>query len=145
VEAAAHYSPRFVRRLLGASLRPWKRLRQTGCVRAIALTLALAVVSVVAWDASAHTERRATLRLVDVAPVTFRGSAFAPREDVRVVLVRQSRRFVRNAQANGRGTFRVRFGLVALDACRGAVTVSASGDRGSRATYRRPCRPLPRA
>jgi hypothetical protein len=114
-------------------------------MRALLLVLALVVAAAAAVEASAGLERRATLRLVDVAPVTFRGSAFAPREGVRVVLVRQSRRFVRNAQANGRGTFRVRFGLVALDVCRGAVTVSAAGDRGSRATYRRPCRPLPRA
>ena len=144
MEAAAHYS-RAVRPPVEGIVRRGTALRQTGCVRAIVLFLALAVASMAAWDASAHTERTARLRLVDVAPVTFRGSAFAPREDVRVVLVRQGRRFVRNAQANERGSFRVGFGLVALDVCRGAVTVSASGDRGSRATYRRPCRPVPRA
>jgi hypothetical protein len=110
-------------------------------VRAIALVLALAVLAVAAWQASAATERRATLRLVDVAPVTFRGSAFVPRESVRVTLTRQGRRFVRNARANERGAFNVRFGLVAIDVCRGAVAVSASGDRGTRATFKRPCRP----
>jgi hypothetical protein len=113
-------------------------------VRAVFLTLALAIVVGAASGASAHTERRASLRLVDVAPVTFGGSEFVSRESVRVTLTRQNRRFVRNARANGRGAFSVRFGLVALDVCLGAVTVSATGDRGSRATYRRPCRPLHR-
>jgi hypothetical protein len=112
-------------------------------MRAIVLLLALVVVTVGALEAAAKPERRASLRLVDDAPVTFRGSAFAPREEVRVTLTRQGRRFVRNTRASARGVFRVRFGLIAIDVCRGAIRVVASGDRGSRATYRRACRPLP--
>jgi hypothetical protein len=112
-------------------------------MRAIVLLLALAVLSVAAFEAAAGPERRASLRLVDDAPVTFRGSAFAPREEVRVTLTRQGRRFVRDARASARGTFEVRYGLLAVDVCRGAIRVVASGDRGSRASYRRACRPLP--
>jgi hypothetical protein len=111
-------------------------------MRAIVVVLALAVLAGAALEASARTERRAALRLVDVGPVTFRGSEFVSHESVRVILTRQRRQLVRNVRANEQGVFRVGFGLVAMEVCRGAVTVSASGDRGSRASYRRPCRPL---
>jgi hypothetical protein len=111
-------------------------------MRALVLVLALAVLGAAAWEASARTQQQSALRLVDVAPVTFHGSAFRTDEVIRVVLTRQDRRFVRTTRANARGAFDVRFGLLAIDVCRGAITVSASGDRGSRATYRRACRPL---
>lgn len=108
----------------------------------LAVVLALAVLAVAAGNASARTDRQAAvLRLVDMAPVTFRGSQFVSGEDVRVTLHRQRKAFVRNVHANANGAFTVRFGLVAIDVCRGIVSVIASGDRGSRATYRRPCRP----
>ena len=108
------------------------------CVRRL---VALACVASAASVTAAHATiaRAPVIRLVDVAPVVFRGTAFAPVERVRVSLTRNGRTMTRRTRASRGGAFRVSFGLVALDPCRGAIVVRAVGGRGSRATYRRAC------
>jgi hypothetical protein len=80
---------------------------------------------------------------VSLAPLTVRGSEFAPRERVRVeVAVGRRPALRRHVRAARDGRFTLRFDvLLAVDPCEGAFVVTASGDRGSRATYRKQCRP----
>ena len=92
-----------------------------------------------AASAEGSADRAPSLRLVDVAPVTFQGAGFARLEQVRVALTRNGRTTARRARSSRAGTFRISFGLLALDPCRGAIVVRATGGLGSRATYRRAC------
>jgi hypothetical protein len=92
-----------------------------------------------AAPAEGSADRAPSLRLVDVSPVTFRGGGFVRLEQVRVALTRNGRTTIRRTRSSGAGTFRVSFGLLALDPCRGAIVVRATGVLGSRATYRRAC------
>ena len=75
------------------------------------------------------------LRLLDTAPVTFTGARFQPGERVRVVFV-GSTRAVRKTAATARGAFIVRFPGADTDSCTG-FSASASGNRGSLATFKR--------
>jgi hypothetical protein len=77
------------------------------------------------------------------APLTLRGTGFASGEAVRVDLLpgRGRQRVVRAARANAAGSFRVAYGLVALEPCRGVILAAATGSTGRRATWKRPCRP----
>jgi hypothetical protein len=107
-------------------------------VRLIAFVACLVLV-LGAAPAEGSADRAPSLRLVDLVPVTFRGAGFARLEQVRVALSRNGRTTVRRARSSTSGTFRVSFGLLALDPCRGAIVVRATGGLGSRATYRRAC------
>jgi hypothetical protein len=131
----AEYSAVYV---LATGLPTAFRPRQTVRVRVLTASacVALAFLGV---SAQASTVRAPVLRLVDIAPVTFRGTGFARLERVRVTLTRNGRTTTRSARANNAGAFRVGFGLVALDPCLGAIVVRATGARGSRATFRRAC------
>jgi len=105
-----------------------------------ALTL-VACVALVLGTATpeGRAARAPSFRLVDLSPVTFRGAGFARLERVRVALTRNGRTIVRRTRSSRAGTFTVSFGLLALDPCRGAIVVRATGGLGSRATYRRAC------
>jgi hypothetical protein len=112
--------------------------RQTFHMRLIVLVACVALV-LGAASAEGSADRAPSLRLVDVFPVTFRGAGFARLERVRVALTRNGRTTARRTRSSQAGTFRVSFGLLALDPCRGAIVVRATGGLGSRATYRRAC------
>jgi hypothetical protein len=101
----------------------------------IALLLALAAAGGLASPTTA-TSTRATLRLGDESPLTVSGSGFRAQEHVRVVAV-SGKRAVRSVTAGAGGRFAVRFTGMSVNACRG-VSVTAIGDRGSRAMYKRP-------
>jgi hypothetical protein len=79
---------------------------------------------------------RPALRLLDEAPLTLGGTGFRANEHVKVVAVVGSRS-VRWVTAGSGGRFGVRFRGLGANECRG-LTVTAIGDRGSRAAYRRP-------
>jgi hypothetical protein len=107
-------------------------------------TLSVLLATFLALAAAATAAEGPTPRLaVSVAPLTVRGSEFAPRERVRVdVAVGRRLALHRHVRATREGRFTLRFELLlAVDPCEGAVVVTASGDRGSRATYRKQCRP----
>lgn len=113
-------------------------LRQTRPVRPLVALALLAALAVPA--AHARATRAPALRLVDTAPVVLRGTGFAGLERVTVALTRNGRSTIRRVRATRRGSFTVGFGLLALEPCRGAIVVRATGGRGSRAVLRRECR-----
>jgi hypothetical protein len=67
------------------------------------------------------------------APPSLKGTGFKPGEDVTVKVVGGSSKATRRARANGSGSFTVRLGMPA-DRCNG-MTVTAVGDKGSRASF----------
>ena len=101
------------------------------------------VALVLALLAAARMDASPSLTPSSLTPLALRGTGFAPGEAVRVELVpgRGRRPAVRSVEANRDGRFRVGFDLVALEPCRGTVVATATGLRGSRATWKRPCRP----
>ena len=107
-------------------------------MRVLALAACVALV-LGAASAEGSADRAPSLRLVDVSPVTFRGAGFVRLERVRIALTRNGRTIVRRTRSTPTGAFTVSFGLLALDPCRGAIVVRATGGLGSRATYRRAC------
>lgn len=82
----------------------------------------------------------ARLAVIAAHPVTVRGTGFAARERVRIVLRSPPDRVVRVARADESGRVTVAFAHVALDRC-STSSIVATGAQGSRATWRR--RPLP--
>jgi hypothetical protein len=98
------------------------------------LIVATAAALLASATASSQT-LRATLRLMDDSPVTFRGAGFHAREHVRLV-VYAGRRAARSLEAGSGGGFVVRMPGVSANECKGFSAV-ATGDDGSRATYKR--------
>ena len=110
-------------------------------VRLLAIALLAAALALPAWGRDAG--RAPALRIVDRTPLTVSGTGFGAREEVRLTLrTGRARAFARSTRADAAGAFRAAFGvLVAVEPCRGALVVTATGSRGSRATVRRSCRP----
>jgi hypothetical protein len=84
-----------------------------------------------------------SLRLVEFAPLTLRGSGFSTGERVRVSIAVRRFHEARTLRTDGSGRFIFRYGtLVALDPCRGTIVVTAVGaSSGRKATWKRECRP----
>jgi hypothetical protein len=102
--------------------------------RLVMVVAALSALGGVTGGGAATTHAR--LRLLDVSPVSFRGTGFQPRERVRVVVyVRE--RAVKRVAAGPRGGFVVRFDDLRADPC-AAFSAVAVGTKGSRATFKRP-------
>ena len=98
--------------------------------------LLLAVV-IAGTLSTAAVAARPTLRLSDDAPSAFRGSGFRANEHVRVVAaVIGGARAAQRVTATAGGRFVVRFRIINANSCRGFV-ITAVGDRGSRATFKR--------
>jgi hypothetical protein len=107
----------------------------------IALTVVTALVLAVSASAmggarDAAAPNRATLRLVDRAPLKLLGKGFQARERVRVT-VSVRRRTAKRVIASPAGTFVVAFADVSVDRCSG-LTAVAVGARGSRASLKLP-------
>ena len=103
----------------------------------------LAVLAALAAFALPAREQAApAIRPVTLVPLVVRGTGFAPRERVRLAIrAGRSHAHVRRVVAGATGRFRVRFGLlIAIEPCDGRLTFTATGSRGSRATYSRRCR-----
>jgi sulfate adenylyltransferase subunit 1 (EFTu-like GTPase family) len=60
---------------------------------------------------------------------------------VTVTLVNGTRGHTRTVRASATGAFTVRFTLVVVDPCRGALTITARDRLGARAHWTRQCRP----
>jgi len=104
-------------------------------VAALALALALTTV------AGAGTAGPPTVRFVRMTPAKVRGAQFIPSESVRVTLRAGSVKRVRTTRASASGGFTVDFGLLReKDRCGVAMTLTAVGGHGDRATYRLPPR-----
>jgi hypothetical protein len=87
--------------------------------------------------------RSPSIRPLSLTPLTLQGTGFVPGEAVRIELLpgRGRKSAVRAARATAIGSFRVPYGLVALEPCRGFILARATGSSGSRATWKRACRP----
>jgi hypothetical protein len=96
--------------------------------------LALAVLAFAGAAAGAGSARP-TLTVRDFSPLTVRGTHFHSRELVTVTVVYRGRHD-RRVRATAAGTFTVRFRF-SVEECAKYV-VSARGDAGSRAFYKRP-------
>jgi hypothetical protein len=114
----------------------------------IALTviaaLGLAASGSVAAPGEAVTDGRATLRLVDSAPLKLRGRGFVARERVRITVSARGRT-AKRVTASAAGAFLAVFRDVSVDRCSG-LTVVAVGSQGSRASLKLPqpqCPPPP--
>jgi hypothetical protein len=102
----------------------------------ILVLAALALASSGSDAVATGGKSRPLLRVLETSPLVIRGVAFKPHEHVRAVVFANSR-VVRLATASGAGTFTLRFLSVDANACAG-FTVTAIGDHGSRATFKRP-------
>lgn len=106
----------------------------------MALTVIVALALVASGSAAQANERgtsgRATLRLVDTAPLKLRGRGFLARERVRITVSAQGRT-TRRVIAGANGSFVVAFSDFVLDRCHG-LTVVAVGAGGSRASLKLP-------
>ena len=99
--------------------------------------LILVLFSLTATAAAGTT--KATLRVVDLTPLTVRGTGFQAEQSVRVV-VRQAGRVVgrRSVHAGLRGGFTSRFATVTFHRCGGDLAVTASDASGRIAAAKLP-------
>lgn len=99
-----------------------------------AVAAAVLAAGVISGPASSG-QARAQLRLMTPSPVTMRGTGFKAGEHVRIV-GRLPGMAVKRVTAGSAGGFTVRFGESAGARCTG-FSVTATGDRGSRASFTR--------
>jgi hypothetical protein len=78
----------------------------------------------------------ARVRLVDIDPVTVRVTGFKAYEHARLSVSADKQLARRSATAGSGGAFTMRLAGVDANACTG-FSVTVTGDRGSRATYKR--------
>ena len=108
----------------------------------LGLAVLLAAALIAASPSPASRADGPSLTLVRLVPLELRGARFVARERVRVALSVGRVHRSREVRASSTGSFRVRFDpFLAVDVCRGALVVTARGSEGSRAVYRRACRP----
>jgi hypothetical protein len=99
----------------------------------VAVVAAVALLALVGGAAASGTA--ATVRPVDLSPLTVRGARFHPGEQVTVrVIVRGGARVTKAARAGAHGAFTVRFASLSLSACT-SYWIRAAGARGSVAAY----------
>jgi hypothetical protein len=98
----------------------------------LAVTVAVVLLFLLALSASAGAApvRTASLRIVDLKPLTVAGRSFRPNEKVKLIATSEGVA-IRVVRADGRGRFTARLALVSVK-CLGTV-VQAFGARGSRA------------
>ena len=90
---------------------------------------------------SAAAGAKAQLRIADMGPLTVLGTGFLAGESVRVSAITDAGAGAKSSKAGAAGRIGVRFPRLTLDRCP-SYTISARGDRGSRATLHsvpRPC------
>ena len=102
-------------------------------------TLALIFVLMSATASATAGTTKATLRVVDLSPLTVRGTGFEAEQSVRVV-VRQAGRVVgrRSVRTGLRGGFTSRFAAVTFHRCGADLAVTATASSGLTATAKLP-------
>jgi hypothetical protein len=104
--------------------------------------LALVAVTGLAAAGLAQTSAPPSLRPVKLSPLQLKGVNFKAGERVHLTLRVGRASMAREERATRTGVFMVDFGLVAIEPCAGSdLLVRAVGNRGSRASYKRPCKP----
>jgi hypothetical protein len=104
------------------------------------LIVALSLGSLLVGSGTASGDRSgqsATLKLMRGTPLTLRGTNFASKERVRLVVVAAHDKTTKRLTANAGGTFVVRFPDISVNRCKG-FTALAIGARGSRASTTAP-------
>lgn len=84
-----------------------------------------------------------TLRVVRERPLVLHGTAFKPREAIRVTIRMGDRTWTRPAQANARGSFTFEFSRVRIDFCERPLRIVAHGPRTGTVPARLPARACP--
>ena len=97
----------------------------------------------VAWSNGPERSPRPDLRVLRTAPLTVAGTGFVARERVRLTLRVGHRKPVSlRVRATRNGGFRAAFDLLlAVEPCEGSLVLTATGSRGSTASWKRTCRP----
>jgi hypothetical protein len=109
---------------------------------ALFISVLLAALSV--STSGAATSIRPTLRVMDTDVAMVRGTGFKAHEHVRLVVGDGRRRVLLTTTGSG-GGFTMRIATMNIGACTG-FSITATGDRGSRAVYKRApgvCQPPP--
>jgi hypothetical protein len=107
-------------------------------IRVAAALVAFSLALGVAGPADAtrpRPDRAAKLTVMNMKPLTFRGTRFLSAEKVRLTVVAGGERFVRRLTASRAGAFTQRFPTVMVDRCNRLMAV-ATGSRGSRAAIK---------
>jgi hypothetical protein len=110
-------------------------------VRALLGLGAVAVAFMTAASAHGTTTVAPSVRPAQIGVPVFIGQRFHPLSQVKVTLMNGARTFTRLVRASPSGGFSVRFTLAAVDPCRGTLSVTAVDGRGTRARWKRQCRP----
>ena len=103
--------------------------------------LAMAAFALATSGAAAGATTQPSLRPTQLGAPAFVGERFAPLDLVKVTLTMGGRTFTRTVRASRTGAFTVRFDLVAVEPCRGAVLVTAVDAAGATVRWKRLCRP----
>jgi hypothetical protein len=112
-------------RLTGNSLEV-SDLAHNGPMRAMrSAVFALVVAALLGPSAGAAT--RASLRVLDDAPLTVAGASFRSHESVRVTVTMNSRTWITRTTASARGSFVVSWRRLRLDPCATPASVAAYG------------------
>lgn len=105
------------------------------------LLAALLSVGLVA-TASAATQGRPALRVLDEEPLVVKASGFKAKERVTLRVATREEAIVRRVRAGRGGGFTARFNDTAFDFCAGVTSLRATGARSGAVTIRptrRPC------
>jgi hypothetical protein len=104
--------------------------------------LAALLAGALVVTASAATEGRPALRVLDEEPLVVRASGFAAQESVTLRATTRERTIVRRVRAGSGGGFTARFAGTTFDFCAGVNNLRATGARSGSVTIRptiRPC------
>ena len=101
-------------------------MAHNGAMRSLRIA-ALGVILAAALASSAVAATRASLRIVDEAPLTVAGASFRSHESVRVTVTMNSRTWTTTTTASARGSFVVSWRRLRLDPCATPVVVAAYG------------------
>lgn len=93
----------------------------------LARTLGLGVVVTALLVPSAGARTRATLRVVDRAPLTVAGAGFRSRETVRLTVTINAQSWTKMTSASAGGTFVVAWRRLRFDPCATPAVISAHG------------------
>lgn len=99
------------------------------------LAAAIVALLVGGWTTAQAQDAKPRVRLLDTAPLTLRGVDFEPAETVRLVVRLGDRTVVRKLQATRSGSFTSTYPAMRYTRCNGSLEVTASGRRGSRASW----------
>jgi hypothetical protein len=113
----------------------------------MARALLACLIAVAAFAAAVQAAAtRPTLRLVQKAPVTIRGSGFHAGERVRVTVSADGPKETRSMRASRTGVFTVELpATVVYDPCNSSLVATAVGAGGDSATLKYPQRACPPA